>query len=386
MPDALMARSLDHIGDIDAHTWDALNRQAGGSVLTSHAFLAAFEQSNSVCPRTGWQPQHLLIEQAQAQGTSVLGAIPLYVKGHSYGEFVFDWAWADAYERNGLSYYPKWLSGVPFTPVTSARLLCAAEHKRELAHALLQVVRANELSSLHVLYTDTLEQDLLVQAGCLARSHTQFHWLNKGWLSFDDFLSDLAQPKRKKIRAERRKAAQAGVTTITKTGGEIKEADWDFFYRCYSNTYAERGNPPYLSREFFSLIAPESCLLVLAYQDNTPIAAGLLWLDSVTMEVGKPPSRRLYGRYWGSVSHVDCLHFEVSYYTPIEWAIQNEIDVIEGGAQGEHKMARGFTPVTTRSAHWLAHQGFTQAVAEFLERERQGLAAYNETLRSPFKS
>lgn len=384
MSDALLVRSLGDITEIDAQTWDALNAQAGGSMLTSHRFLQAFEQSQSVCPDTGWQPQHLLIQDEVSQ--AVVAAVPLYIKGHSYGEFVFDWAWADAYQRAGLRYYPKWMSGVPFTPVTSARLLCTPEDQTLAAHALVKTVSATDLSSLHVLYTTEDEQERLAGAGCLTRHHTQFHWHNPGWSTFDEFLAQLTQPKRKKVRAERRKVAQAGVSTLVKTGDEITEADWDFFYRCYDNTYAERGNPPYLTREFFRLVDPKHCVMVLAHRESEPIASSLLWLDVVTDPVSGKQNKKLYGRYWGGLEHIDCLHFEVAYYTPIQWAIDNQIDIIEGGAQGEHKMARGFTPVQTRSAHWLAHAGFTQAVADYLDREKRGLAAYNEALGSPFKT
>ncbi|MCD8504725.1 MAG: GNAT family N-acetyltransferase [Burkholderiaceae bacterium] len=388
MPETLLVRSLDDIAQMDTCAWDALNTQAGGCVLTSHRFLAAFEQSGSVRPDTGWQPQHLIIEERHDSGRAgkVLAVVPLYIKGHSYGEFVFDWAWADAYQRAGLRYYPKWLAGVPFTPVTSSRLLCEREHKSLAAHALLKTARATDLSSLHVLYTDQLDQQQLVAAGCLARHHTQFHWHNPGWQSFDEFLGHLTQPKRKKIRAERRKVREAGVRTEVRTGAQINAAHWDFFYRCYANTYAERGNPPYLTRDFFSLIDPDCCVLAMAYREQQSIAASLLFLDQVADTQSGKTTRKLYGRYWGSLESIDCLHFEVAYYTPIEWAINNRIDIIEGGAQGEHKMARGFTPVQTQSAHWLAHEGFAQAVADYLEREKRGLAAYNESLGSPFKA
>ena len=408
MSDSLLVRSLGQVAEMDAQTWDALNAQAGGSMLTSHRFLNAFEQSQSVCPDTGWQPHHLLIQEDNPQAgapadtsadastdtttnlntnpQNIVAVVPLYVKGHSYGEFVFDWAWADAYQRAGLRYYPKWLAGVPFTPVTSARLLCAPEDQSLAAQALLQTVKATNLSSLHVLYTNANEQACLERAGCLTRHHTQFHWHNPGWSSFDDFLAQLTQPKRKKVRAERRKVEQAGVTTTVKTGADISEADWEFFYRCYDNTYAERGNPPYLTRDFFRLVDAACCVMVLAYLDAQPIASSLLWYDTVTDPAQGKSVKKLYGRYWGCVQHIDCLHFEVAYYTPIQWAIDNGIDIIEGGAQGEHKMARGFTPVQTRSAHWLAHEGFTNAVADYLDREKRGLAAYNDALGSPFKS
>jgi predicted N-acyltransferase len=382
MTESLLVRSLSHIGEIDATTWDALNTQAGGSHLSTHRFLSAFEQSESVCSQTGWQAQHLVIEDERQQ---ILALIPMYAKGHSYGEFVFDWAWAEAYERAGLRYYPKWLSAIPFTPVSGARLLCAPAHKGLAAQALIKTVQATDLSSLHVLYTAPADQRALVQAGCLTRHHTQFHWHNQAWQSFDEFLAQLTQPKRKKIRAERRKVAQAGVSCVIKTGAQIDESDWDFFYQCYANTYAERGNPPYLNRPFFSLIDPGHCVLVLADLEQRPIAASLLWYDEVRDPASGQLTKRLYGRYWGASQHLDCLHFEVSYYQPIEWAIANQIDIIEGGAQGEHKMARGFTPVQTESAHWLAHEGFTSAVADYLEREKRGLAAYNDALASPFR-
>ena len=388
MPETLLVRSIDDITQFDAHSWNTLNAQAGGSVLTSHQFLVAFEQSGSVCPETGWQPQHLIVEAERAgpESNQVLAVIPLYIKGHSYGEFVFDWGWADAYERAGLRYYPKYLAGVPFTPVTSPRLLCEPVHAELAAHALIKTAKATGLSSLHALYTNDVDQQSLVAAGCLSRQHIQFHWQNAGWQSFDEFLGHLTQPKRKKIRAERRKVREAGVTTAVKTGPEIKASDWDFFYRCYTNTYAERGNPPYLTREFFDLIDPANCLLVFAYKGHQIVASSLLILDSLTDKISGKSVRKLYGRHWGSLESIDCLHFEVAYYTPIQWAIDHGINIIEGGAQGEHKMARGFTPVNTQSAHWLAHEGFAQAVADYLEREKQGLVAYNDSLGSPFKS
>ena len=383
MTESIQIRSLDRIDDIDASTWDELNALAGGSVLSSHRFLSAFEKSNSVCPAKGWQAHHVVMQDDQGQ---VLALVPMYAKGHSYGEFVFDWAWADAYERAGLNYYPKWLCATPFTPVTGARLLCAPAHRSLAAQALIKTVKATKLSSLHVLYTNTLEQDALIDAGCLARHHTQFHWLNQGWPSFDAFLAQLTQPKRKKIRAERRKVAQAGVRCITKNADEITASDWDFFYRCYANTYAERGNPPYLRREFFDLIDPACCLLTMGLIDEQPVACALLWIDGVTDPDSGQASKRIYGRYWGQIKHIDCLHFELAYYQPIEWAIEHQIDVFEGGAQGEHKMARGFTPVQTRSAHWLAHPGFAQAVADYLQREQTAVEGYEQSLSSPFKA
>jgi len=381
----LQVQAFDRIDEIDAQVWNDLNASAHpsliGSCLLSHGFLNAFEQSNSVNSKTGWQPQHLLISQAE----QIIAAIPLYAKGHSYGEFVFDWAWADAYQRNDLEYYPKWLVGVPFTPVSGVRLLCAPQHKTLAAQALMAWVKRSNLSSLHVLFTEVTDQQALEAAGCLTRQHTQFHWFNHSWADFEAYLATLTQPKRKKIRAERRKVTQADVKTRVVTGAEITSDEWHFFYRCYANTYHMRGNPPYLTPEFFEYVAQtcaDNCVMVIAQHAHNQhdIASALLWRDRTPD--GKT---RLYGRYWGALEHIDCLHFEVAYYTPIEWAIQQGIDIIEGGAQGEHKLARGFTPITTQSAHWLAHPGFTDAIEQYLERERAGVAAYTEGLRSPFR-
>ena len=388
MPCSISVRALTQIDDIDAHTWDALNGQSGGSYLCSHHFLKAFETTACVTPKTGWQPQHLIVESSADEKPTqkeVIAVMPLYVKGHSYGEFVFDWAWADAYQRNGLDYYPKWLCGVPFTPVSGARLLTSDTHRVTAAQALMQWAQASKLSSLHALYTTAADQQALIDAGCLARTHTQFHWRNANWPSFEAFLATLTQPKRKKIRAERRKVSQAGVEMITKTGDQISPEDWQFFYRCYAHTYAMRGNKPYLTSAFFNAIDPAHCLLILASQESQPVASALLLLDQTTDPVTGKIQRKLYGRYWGGMAYVDCLHFEVAYYTPIQWAIENNIDVIEGGAQGEHKMARGFVPVQTQSAHWLAHPGFFEAVENYLAQEREGNAAYTASLNSPFR-
>jgi len=366
----LRLQAIEQIAEIDAPLWDALVEASGGSVLSRHAFLHAFESSASVTPTTGWQPRHLLLWEDK----TLVAAIPLYAKGHSYGEFVFDWAWADAYQRNALEYYPKWLTAIPFTPVPGARLLTTP--------ALLQWAKKSGLSSLHVLYTTPEDTEALLNAGCMRRTHTQFHWFNRSWPDFETFLTSLTQPKRKKIRAERRKVREAGITTQVRTGTQLTEEDWTVFYRCYANTYHVRGNTPYLTPAFFKTVSEtlaEHCVMALAYRNAQPIAASLLWLDTVD---GK---RKLYGRYWGALEHVDCLHFELAYYTPLEWALANQIDVVEGGAQGEHKLARGFEPVQTQSAHWLAHPSFADAVEKFLARERAGVDQYLGSLSSPFK-
>jgi predicted N-acyltransferase len=374
----LRLQAIEHIAEIDAQRWDALVTESGGSVLSQHAFLHAFESSGSVAPDTGWQPRHLLLWDDD----QLVAAIPLYAKGHSYGEFVFDWAWAEAYQRNGLEYYPKWLTAIPFTPVPGARLLTTAPYRGLAANALLQWAKKSGLSSLHVLYTTPEDTAALREAGCLHRTHTQFHWFNRNWPDFETFLASLTQPKRKKIRAERRKVREAGITTCVRTGAHITADDWAFFYRCYANTYHVRGNTPYLTPEFFLTVGntlSEHCVMALAYRNDQPLAASLLWLDTVNGQ------RKLYGRYWGALEHIDCLHFELAYYTPLEWALANNIAVVEGGAQGEHKLARGFEPVQTQSVHWLAHPGFADAVEKFLERERTGVDNYLGSLSSPFR-
>lgn len=378
-PSEVSVHTIGRIQTIDPATWDAFNAQARGGVLTSHALLQAFEESGSVCPKTGWQPHHLLLEF----DGKPFAVIPMYAKGHSYGEFVFDWAWAHAYERHGLRYYPKWLGGVPFTPVTGPRLLCHASLRDLAAQALISWAKAGPLSSLHLLHTSQDDQISLTRAGLLARKHTQFHWFNRNWQSFEGFLASLSKDKRKKIRTERRKVREAGITTCVLEGDAITDENWDFFYSCYANTYAMRGNPPYLTRDFFERVAqarPECCLMVIAYDGERAIASALSWLDRMA------PQPTLYGRYWGCTEHVDCLHFEVAYYSTIEWAIDNQIAVFEGGAQGQHKMARGFTPVQTQSAHWLAHPRFFEAVQDYLEQESQQLDEYTANLRSPFRN
>lgn len=394
----LRVQVIRQINQVKPDIWDAMVDACGGSVMLKHAFLHAFESSDSVTSATGWQPNHLMLWMP-AQESNVLpgeatylsgdqpdtliAIIPLYAKSHSYGEFVFDWAWAQAYEQHGLSYYPKWLCAVPFTPVPGPRLLATAPYRKVAAEALVQWAEQSKLSSLHALYTSDADTQALCAAGCLLRKHTQFHWFNQNWKHFESFLADLTQSKRKKIRAERRKVKDAGITTQVLTGTELTPEHWDFFYRCYANTYHVRGNHPYLTPAFFHEVSKQlsnNSVMALAYRGSQPIAASLLWLDTANEK------KRLYGRYWGALEHVDCLHFELAYYTPIEWAIAHQIDVIEGGAQGEHKLARGFVPVQTQSAHWLAHPGFADAVDRYLEQERAGIHAYTEGLHSPFKS
>jgi predicted N-acyltransferase len=381
------ARAVDYrtrivadVRSLPAATWDALAATASGASgpFVRHAFLAALHAAGCVGDRTGWTPHFVCVEDPAGR---LCGAAPLYLKEHSYGEYVFDWAWADAYQRHGLDYYPKGLVAVPFTPVPGPRLLARDDAaRRALVAALLAESDRLGLSSLHVLFPEPADAAALQAAGLLRRRGVQFHWTNPGWRDFDAFLGDLAQPKRKKIRAERRKVAEAGVVVDMLAGADIGDADWAFFSRCYRNTYAQHLSTPYLNRTFFRTLAetmPDALLMARARRGDRPIAAALLMRDATA----------IYGRYWGALEHVPCLHFEASYYAPLQWAIEHGIARFEGGAQGEHKMARGFLPVETCSFHRLAHPAFADAVERFLQREAGGIDAYLDELdeRSPLR-
>jgi predicted N-acyltransferase len=368
--------------ELDPGEWNALlARQEAPSPFMRHEYLAAMEQSKSATPATGWTPRFVTLRR---DGQLVAGCA-LYLKNHSYGEYVFDWAWANAYEQHRLAYYPKALIAIPFTPVPGARLLAVdARSRQALIDAVLQWCRKQKLSSLHLLFAGGQDIAACTAAGLMLRHTVQFHWTNTGWADFDSFLASLAHDKRKKIRQERRKVAQAGVTFRWSTGADIAPADWDFFYRCYERTYYEHGNSPYLTRDFFRRMAremPENWLLFVAERAGKPIASSLIALDA------QPGEKVAYGRYWGALERVDCLHFEACYYQPLQWCIANGWDRFEGGAQGEHKMARALMPVKTTSAHWLAQPAFADAVERFLEREGQGIENYLEHLerRSPFR-
>ena len=369
-------RLLAGIDEVDAAQWDAL-LPPDPPPFVRHAFLGALEATGCEGPGTGWTPCHLALFSPDGR---LAGATPLYRKTHSWGEYVFDWAWADAYERHGLRYFPKLLGAIPFTPVTGPRLLGRdAPARQAVAEALMAHARGSRLSSLHVLFPDEAEAALLAQAGCLVRQAVQFHWHNHGYRCFDDFLAALSQPKRKKIRAERRKVAEQGITLRRLTGAAITDAHWRFFDRCYQSTYQAHGSSPYLNLAFFQTLGrlmPEALVMAVAERAGEPIAASLLMRSR----------DRLYGRYWGAVAPAPFLHFECAYYQAIEAAIELGIGVIEGGAQGEHKMARGFLPVATRSAHWLREPAFADAVERFLAREGSMVDAYLDELneRSPF--
>lgn len=378
-------RIMADISEIDAAAWDGLlARQADASPFMRHAYLRAMQTSGSAVTGTGWTARILSLWQQDA----LLAACALYLKTHSYGEYVFDWAWADAYQRHGLPYYPKAVIAPPFTPVPGARLLARdASSRAMLLSATVAWCEAQELSSLHLLFGNEADMAACADAGLMLRHQVQFHWQNaradgRPFADFDDFLASLAQDKRKKIRQERRKMAEAGVRFRWAQGRDIAAADWGFFYRCYERTYLEHGNAPYLSRSFFASMAqdmPEHWLLFIAERDGQAIACSLVALQ--------PDQGVAYGRYWGALARVDCLHFEACYYQPLAWCIQHGYRRFEGGAQGEHKMARALMPVRTSSAHWLAHPAFAEAVERFLEREGQGVEHYLEELaqRTPFR-
>jgi predicted N-acyltransferase len=371
---SLTVEIQDSFSEIDATQWDALSN---GMPLLSHAFLDAMERSGSIGRGTGWQPYPMLVKNAQ----TLVGAMPLFLKTHSYGEYVFDWAWADAYQRNGMHYYPKLLSAIPFSPITSSRLMAkSAQVQMLMLEGLNETMEKHGISSAHVLFPDDASAVKLKEAGWMQRQGVQFRWQNAGFKSFDDFLQTLSHDKRKKIKQERKKILSSNVVCRQIKGSDITEAEWDFFYACYTNTYHEHHSTPYLTREFFRLIGQSmaaNILLVLAYLDDAPIASALNIFDQGA----------LYGRYWGAVKYVPNLHFELCYYQAQEFCIAEGIEYFEGGAQGEHKLARGFTARPTCSFHRIAHPDFAEAIQEFVTREAQGIAAYTSELeeRAPFK-
>ena len=371
--------------DIDATRWNALlAKEADPSPFMRHEYLAALHESGCAREAAGWQPSFITLWL----GDELHAACPMYLKNHSYGEYVFDWAWANAYAQHGLDYYPKALVAVPFTPVPGARLLARDDEARHaLVKALIAHAKDEQLSSLHLLFAQPRDVVAAEHAGLMLRQTVQFHWKNDHpggapYASFEHFLASLQQEKRKKIRQEQRKVADAGVRFRWSRGVEISAEEWAFFYRCYERTYLEHGNAPYLNRDFFRRMAqsmPENWLLFIAERDGRPIACSLIGID--------PDRRVAYGRYWGALERVDCLHFEACYYQPLAWCIQHGYLRFEGGAQGEHKMARALLPVATTSAHWLAHPSFAEAVERFLERECQGIEQYLEhlALRNPLR-
>ena len=386
----IIARVHPSVLDLPAEPWNALlARQTHATPFMRHEYLAALERSGSATPRTGWLPRFMTLWD----GDTLMAACPLYVKNHSYGEYVFDWAWASAYEQHGVPYYPKAVIAVPFTPVPGTRLLARdADARALLVRAVCQWCEDENISSLHVLFASDDDVHTSTQQDLMLRHTVQFHWKNEDYQSFDHFLASLAQDKRKKIRQERRRVADAGVRFRWSRGADISAADWDFFYRCYERTYLEHGNPPYLTRDFFARMAahmPEAWLLFVAERNGQPIASSLIAIGAYASSASGQKEQKLiaYGRYWGALERVDCLHFEACYYQPLQWCIDHGVQRFEGGAQGEHKMARALLPVQATSAHWLAHPAFAEAVERFLAREDVGITAYLEELegRTPFR-
>ena len=340
-------RVVESLAGVPAGEWNSL---APGDPFTSHEFLAALIDTGCASARAGWRPQIVLLEK---EGR-LAGAMPLFLKSHSYGEYVFDWAWADAYQRHGLEYYPKLLCAVPFTPVGGPRLLAPerADRARLLAGAL---ELARGASSLHVLFPPQEQADLMQEAGMLRRRTVQFHWKNDGYADFDDFLSRMTRHRRKVIRQERRRVHEAGVEFRWLQGAEIERRHWEYFERCYRRTYAAHRSSPYLNLEFFLRLGatlPRHCLMIVAERAGKPVAATLNVITEKT----------IFGRYWGASEHIPLLHFECCYYQAIEFAIARRLASFEGGAQGEHKLFRGLLPVETHSAHWLAHPAFADAI------------------------
>lgn len=362
--------SLAQLRDLPAATWDAL--VPDGQPFLSHAFLSAMEDSGSVARATGWAAEHLVLER----DGQVRALLPAYRKWHSFGEYVFDHGWADACERAGIAYYPKLLSAVPFSPVSGPRLLAAdAADGLLLLQALPEYLGKAGLSSAHVNFTDTaLDEQFAGLPGWLERLGCQFHWQNKGYRDFQDFLDSLSSRKRKQMRKEREQVAGQGIDFCWYRGDELTEAQWDFVFLCYANTYAVRRRAPYLTREFFSLLAarmPQALRVVIARQGGRDVAMALSLVGGGS----------LFGRYWGCLDEFDRLHFETCFYQGMDYAIAEGLQRFDAGAQGEHKLIRGFEPVLTRSWHYLLHPGLRRAVDEFLVQERAGVMAYAEEAR-----
>jgi hypothetical protein len=381
MPDGSATLTLTlhaHIAEVDAAEWDAC--AGAGNPFVSHAFLGAMEESGSANARTGWLPQHAVLRRGCGE---IVGVVPMYVKSHSYGEYVFDHGWAHALERIGENYYPKLQAAAPFSPVPGPRLLRrsgAAVPVATMANALEQACQSHGLSSVHVTFCNQDEWDGLGEAGWLQRIGMQFHWENDGYASFEDFLSALSSRKRKVLRRERRDANAAGLTFRALTGTDITERHWDAFYGFYRSTVDRKWGSAYLTRSFFSLLGQrlgDRVVLMYAEKAGKPVAGAL----------NLAGDEALYGRNWGCRGDWPFLHFELCYYRAIDWAIEHGLKRVEAGAQGRHKIQRGYTPRPTYSAHWITHTGLRRAVANFLVEERAGIEAEMAGLAqdSPFR-
>lgn len=374
---------VDSLEKIPASDWNALNGE--NNPFLRHEFLVALEHTGCVSPKTGWQPQHLVVYEAGPFQGRLLGAVPMYLKNHSYGEYVFDWAWANAYAQAGEKYYPKLVVGVPFTPAAGPRLLVVPDAetaliKNRLIEGAMQHMQEAGASSLHWLFVTEADAQALETAGHLLRTGFQFHWSNPGYRDFDDFLSSFTAEKRKKIKRERRHVQEAEIEMEVLTGACVTSAHWDSFHEFYLATIRAHGAYAYLSREFFHRLGEtmhEQVVLVMARKDQKYVAGALNLRGMDT----------LYGRYWGCRGEFHSLHFETCYYTAIEYAIAQGLRRFEAGAQGGHKLARGFTPVVTRSAHQLMHPKFSRTIADYLARERLDVDSHVNELNEhvPFK-
>lgn len=364
--DALTARLVGAIADIPAIEWDTLANPSSGAFdpFVSHAFLSALENSGSVAPETGWTPRHLVLEKAG----SLVGVAPLYEKAHSFGEYVFDHHWAEAFERAGGRYYPKLLAAIPFTPVPGRRLLAATPESRgALAAAIAEIADRSQASSAHVNFVAECDAGALEDRGFLRRLGVQYHWFNRGYETYDDFLTALSSRKRKALRRERAEAQQ-GINIRRLTGDEIDGRVWDAFWLFYQDTGGRKWGRPYLTRAFFDEISKtmaDSIMMVVAESDGILIAGALNFIGGDA----------LYGRYWGRIEDRPFLHFEICYHQAIEFAIERGLSRVEAGAQGEHKIARGYEPVPTLSCHWIADGGFRAAIARYLAEERPAIEA-----------
>lgn len=377
--DAVRIEVTDTLQAVQPTAWNALVAAAGGNVFLSHAYLHALHTTGCASPQTGWTPRFLIARDDRGQLT---GGLPMYLKAHSYGEFVFDWSWAEAWEQAGGDYYPKLLAAVPFTPCSGPRVLALSDDVRlALMQAAVDLAKQLQVSSLHVLFPTDDEAAHWHDAGLMLRQGVQFHWQNRGYRSFDEMLASMTHDKRKRIRQDRRYVQEAGVRWRVSRGAAISDDDWAFFYRCYETTYAAHHSTPYLSAKFFERMGHDlgdAVVLFTGARDGQPVCASLCVVSGDTV----------YGRYWGTQEALRSLHFEACYYQPIEWCIAHGFQRFEGGAQGAHKLARGLLPVATQSAHWLADGRFADAVRHFLRRESAGMAHTMEELNesSPFKA
>jgi predicted N-acyltransferase len=380
LPDTLTATIAGSAAEIDAQVWNGLAAATDphANPFLDHAFFVAAEESGSATRRTGWQPRHLLL----SDGDTAVALMPMYEKAHSQGEYVFDHGWANAFEQAGGRYYPKLQSAVPFTPVTAPKLLTATADpalKQALLTAAATFAEQRDISSVHATFVPEAEATLAAAADWLVRTDTQYHWHNAGFGSFDDYLQTMSSRHRKVTRRERREAVE-GLTIRWLTGADLTEAVWDAFFEFYQDTGSRKWGRPYLNRRFFSMLGAamaDRVVLMFAYEGTRPIAGTLSLLGKDT----------LYGRYWGATENIPFLHFELCYYQAIDFAIAHKLQVVEAGAQGEHKLARGYAPTTTRSVHWIGHPGLRDAVDRFLRQERAAVTREQEHLGAytPFK-